>query len=267
VIYLTGGGGNKLVWLYVGACALALIPILPDLLKFRRMPWSSWRYIFLAIWLLFPVAAAFLVSQWKPCFLARYFIFTLPALGLLAAAGIARLHWRLLTAGALLLFGAWSLPAVNSGYSKDIDVVREDFRSATRYVLANAQPGDAILFYQPIGRMPYEYYRSLTPAAAYPMVVYPAYGGGVTFRDFYAGRPAESLLAEVASHYARVWVVLTHNRLPNGPDPTTQFISVQYAKNHSQLEPSIFPQIELRLYVRGVGLHGSSPTKNGAQQQ
>jgi hypothetical protein len=154
---------------------------------------------------------------------------------------------------------------VNLGYSKDIDVGREDFSSATRYVLANAQPGDAILFYQPIGRMPYEYYRSLTPAPAYPIVVYPAYGEGLTFRDFYAGKPPESLLSEVPFQHARVWVVLTHNLLLNGPDPTTKFISAHYSNDYSQIERSMFSQIELRLYCRHTGLPDSCPMKSVAQ--
>lgn len=252
-IFLTGGGGTRLVWLYVGACGLGLISVHPDAYKFRRISWSAWRYVFVGIWLLFPIATAFLVSQWKPCFLARYFIFTLPALALLAAAGLARLRWRALIAGALLLFGFWSFPAVNLGYSKDMDVGREDFRSATRYVLANAQSGDAILFYQPIGRLPYEYYRSLTPAAAYPMVVYPEYGEGLTFRDFYAGRPPEAVLSAVASQYRRVWIVLTHNTLNGGPDATTATINSLYGGKFSMSERKEFPEIDLRLYCPNDG--------------
>ena len=249
-IYLTGGGGNKLAWLYAAACTLALIPVVPDLWKCRRISWTNWRYVFLAIWLLFPILAAFLLSQWKPCFLARYFIFTLPALALLTAAGIARLHWRLLMAGALLAFGAWSLPAVTQGYNKDIDVVREDFRSATKYVLANAQPGDAILFYQPIGRMPYEYYRSLTAASAYPTVVYPEHGGGLTFKDFYAGRPPEAVLTAAASDYRRLWVVLTHNTVNGRPDATTAVIDSLFTRKYPGLMQKEFQEIDLRLYCR-----------------
>jgi hypothetical protein len=256
-IYFTGGGGNRLLWLYAAACALALIPILPSIFQFLRMSWNSWRFIFVAIWLLFPIAATFLISQWKPCFLARYFIFTLPALTLLAAAGIARLRWRVLMAGALLLFAAWALPAVYLGYSKDLDTGREDFRAASRYILDHAHSGDGILFYQPIGRMPYEYYRSIIAAPAYPTVVYPAYGQALTFRDFYAGKPPDAVLSAVASQYPRVWIVLTHNMLASGPDPTTSVINSLYASKYSELRREQFQEIELRLYCReGAGNKG-----------
>lgn len=247
VMFLTGGGENRLAWLYAAACALALIPVLPALLG-KRLKWNDWRYVFVAIWLFFPIMAAFIISQWKPCFLARYFIFTLPALDILTAAAIARLRWRVLMGATLLLFAAWSLPRVYSGYQKDLDIGRDDFRSATRYILEQAEPGDAVLFYQPIGRMPYEYYRSVTAASAYPTVVYPAYGKGLVFRDFYAGRPPETILASVPFQYRRVWIVFAHNQLPTGPDPTTNFISTVYGKDYSSLTRKNFPEIEVRLY-------------------
>jgi hypothetical protein len=247
-VFLTGRGGNKLLWLYIAACVAALLPAMIVWLRGKKLVFRDWRYVFLAIWLLFPIAAVFLISQWKPCFLARYFIFTLPALALLSAAGIARLRWTWLMGIALLLFAALSMPGVYEGYKNDVDRVREDFRSATNYVLVHAHPGDAILFYQPIARMPYQYYCSITPSAAYPVVIYPASGDRLTFRDFYAGRPPERLLADVPAQYRRVWVLFTHNMLPSGPDQTTRFISDLYARKYEEVHQSKFQEIELRVY-------------------
>ena len=263
-MYLTGGGGERSLWLYAASCGLAVMPVLPALFRFRRMRPDQWRYVLVAIWLLFPIMAVFLISQWKPCFLARYFIFTLPALALLASAGIARLSSRWLIGAALLLFAAWSLPGVDSLYQKDLDTGREDFRSATRYILAHAEPGDAILFHQPIGRMPFEYYRSLTPSAAYPIVLYPAHGEGLTFKDFYAGRPPQPLLESVASQYGRVWVVFTHNQLNRGPDETTSFISALFPKQYPIRMRQEFQEIEVRLYCRNsVGREASGSANVG----
>jgi len=249
-IYLTGGGGERLVLLYAAACGLAIVPLVPALFRFRRMGPDQWPYLLLAIWLLLPITAVFLISQWKPCFLARYFIFTVPALALLAAAGIAQLRSRWLMGAALLLFAAWSLPGVYSLYHKDLDTGREDFRAATRYILAHSEPNDAILFHQPIGRMPFEYYRSLTAPASYPIVIYPAHAEGLTFKDFYAGPPPQSFLASVPSHYRRVWFVFTHNELNAGPDATTSFISAFYGKQYPISMREEFQEIEVRLYCR-----------------
>jgi hypothetical protein len=165
---------------------------------------------------------------------------------------------------ALLLFAAWSLPAVDSLYQKDLDTGREDFRSATRYILAHAEPGDVILFHQPIGRMPFEYYRSRTPAAAYPIVLYPAHGDGLTFKDFYAGSPPPALLESVPSRYERVWIVFTHNQLDRGPDRTTSLISALFPKQYPISIRQEFQEIEVRLYCRTrVGRQASGSANVG----
>jgi mannosyltransferase len=249
-IFLTGGGPTRLLWLYLAAGGLAILPTFPKFFHFGRVGWNVWRCRFLSSWLLVPILTVFAISQWKPCFLARYFIFTLPALALLGAAGIARLRWRLAIGAALLLFAAWSLPAVDSLYQRDFDIAREDFRAATRYVLAGAQPGDAIVFHQPIGRMPYEYYRSLTPASAYPTVIYPEHGDHLTFKDFYAAHPSDQFLERAAEEHRRIWVVFTYNQLPTGPDPTTRLVDWLFPKVYRTVETKTFPGVEVALYAR-----------------
>ena len=253
---LTGFGGNKLLLLYAGAVGLAVVPTMRGWMSRARLPWEKWRYAFLTVWLLFPIAAVYILSQVKPCFLARYFIFTLPALVLLAAAGIARLRLRILMGAVLLLFAAWSLPPVYSYYHKDLDIAREDFRDGTRYLLSQVQAGDVILFHQPIGRMPYEYYRSLTESSAYPLVIYPEHGEQLTYKEFYAGRPPETFLQGVPLKYQRVWVVFTYNQLPDGPDPTTRFITDTFGKSY-QVQRKAYPGIEVRLYANALTQHST----------
>ncbi|SRR5581483_8351509 len=252
-VFLTGAGGNKLLYLYAAACILALIPVVRALFRRRQLAQREWRIAVLAIWVLFPILSVFVLSQWKPCFLARYFIFTVPAISLLAAAGIERLRSRWLIGPVLVLFGAWSLPAVYANYEKDIDIAREDFRNASEYVLGHAQGGDVLLFHQPIGRMPYEYYRSITAAAAYPTVIYPEHGEQLAYKDFYSGRAPESFLASVPAQYSRVWVMLTYNQLPDGPDATTRVISDSFARQYPSVEVKQFTGVEVRLYQRAAG--------------
>src|SRR5204863_1013160 len=125
----------------------------------------------------------------------------------------------------LAMFGLLSLNGVASFYQKDFDIFREDWRSASRYILANTQPGDVILFHHPITRMPYEYYRSVIPAKHPPSVIYPEHGDRLMFRDFYAGRVPDAFIARLPARYARIWVALSYNQLPSGPDPTTRFLT------------------------------------------
>ena len=83
---------------------------------------DSWRVRFLLIWLVFPVALTLMLSLARPLFLGRYFIFCLPALVILAAAGLAKLRSTVAAgrdAGVMLLL---SLQGTFSYYDHDFDL-------------------------------------------------------------------------------------------------------------------------------------------------
>jgi hypothetical protein len=195
----------------------------------------------------------FLISQLKPFFVIRYFVFTIPGLVILVAAGLARIRPRFVVGVLLVAFALLALRGDAAFYLKDFDIAREDWRTAARYVLANSQPGDVIIFHQPITRMPYEYYRSVTTASNPPKVIYPEHGNRLMFRDFYAGRPPEAFLVSVSGRYSRLWVALSYNQLPTGPDPTTRFLTERFSKDYKALKRQQFPGIEVRLYSDPAG--------------
>lgn len=258
-VFFTGNGGCWLVVIYSAAVIAALVPVAGW--RSRRVSGEAWRYRYLLIWLLFPILLVFAISQFKHLYLARYFIFCAPALILLAAAGLGRLRsdWALAIVLAATAF--LSYRAVSAYYQKDFDIGREDWRSATRYVLDHAQPGDVLILHQPIGRMPYEYYRSRIQANAYPMVIYPAHGDRLTYRDFYAGHAPDSFLENLPQHYPRVWVILTYNELPTGPDPTTQFVNSFFGRAYASEHSEKFPGIEVRVYSQGDNKNRSAMSR------
>jgi 4-amino-4-deoxy-L-arabinose transferase-like glycosyltransferase len=257
---ITGNGGLWLVLAYLAVCGVAILPVRP---WGTGQKWADWRYQFLLLWLLFPIAAMLAISQAKPLFLPRYFIFVLPALVLLAAAGLDRL-WgarsslaaarfyarRALFAAAVLILVALSVRGDLAYYRKDFDIAREDWRGATQYILNNSRPGDVIVFHQPMGRMPYEYYRGLDGAGNPPAVIYPRTGYQLTYKDFYAGHPPEPFLDEVERQHGRVWVVLSHNQTISGADPTTRFLDGSFARAYREVKVERFPEIEVRTYER-----------------
>lgn len=247
IMFLTGNGGTILLFLYLAAIVWGAV------FGFqagwhRPFPRETWRYVFLLLWFTFPILLVFLLSQLKPLFVIRYFVFTIPAIVLLAAAGLAHIRPRILLGATMVIFGLLSLKGVASFYQKDFDIFREDWRSASRYILANAQPGDVIFFHQPLTRMPYEYYRSVTPASHPPSVIYPQHGDRLVFRDFYAGRAPDAFLAGVPARYGRIWVALSYNQLPSGPDLTTRFLTDLFGKQYHNVVVQSFPGIEVRLY-------------------
>src|SRR5581483_11527793 len=121
-IFFAGNGGVWLLLIYVAAVVVGLVAV-RDWHK-RRAGGMDWCYRYLLLWLLFPIFFVFLVSQFKHLYLARYFIFCLPALLLLVAAGLDRIRWRLVLALVLIAIGMLSLRGVQAYYEKDFDIGR-----------------------------------------------------------------------------------------------------------------------------------------------
>jgi mannosyltransferase len=217
-IYLTGNEGPLLVVASLIACGAALCPVFRGKLT-PQSSWENWRYRFLVLWLFLPVLLTVAVSFAKPLFLGRYFVLCLPALNLLIAAGLARLRSLWLLTPALLIFVVFLLRGTVSYYEHDFDLGRDNWADASQFLLSNARPGDAIVFDIAMGRMPYEYYRSvLNPRSAGPVVLYPNHGPRMTYRDF-VGKPDYAQLKHSISQYPRVWLVLSYVESPSGLEP------------------------------------------------
>jgi mannosyltransferase len=209
---------------------------------------ALWRYAALWLWLLFPICACLVVSVWRPVFLVRYLLVSLPALILLVAVGLEQLRRSVLIVAAVLVIGGMSLQGVRSYYQRDFDLYRDDWRDATHALLEDAQPGDAALIYVSTGRMSYEYYRSLDGASAGPLVLYPAHAPGrLDYRDFLVEPLAESLEG-VHLDAPRVWLVLDLTETPSGVDRTSVLLRNWCEASHPRvLEDRKVPGIELLL--------------------
>jgi mannosyltransferase len=252
--HLAGNAGLPLLLLYAAACVAAILPVRQRLFK-RAGDWDVWRLQFLLIWLMFPVALTVVLSLARPVFLGRYLIFCLPALIILAAAGLARVRkaWMLgVCLAALLLL---SLQGTLSYYDHDFDLERDGSEAATNYIYDHAQPGDAILFHIAEGRVPYEFFSSLREArdsrggTAGPVILFPRHGDRLDYRDV-TGKPSSEFLHAVPGQYARLWVVLMSNGDPGHPDATTLMIEQMLGESLPRVEQVQFPRVEVRLYCK-----------------
>jgi len=250
-VHLTGSGGPLLLFLYVAACAAALEGVQQSWRK-QTVPWDAWRYRFLLLWLLFPPLLILLFSWARPLFVPRYFIFCLPPLLLLAAAGLARLGspWAWAPA-ALLVVGLSFFGALS--HRNEFDPERDDWRSTSQYVLSNSRPGDAVIFHIAAARMPYEFYLSLAgrPGNS-PEVLYPYSGTRITFQDFGA-KPDYAGLARSLPRYQRVWLVLSHAGADDAPDQIHSSLSNLLGDRYADVATYHFQGIEVRLYARPKG--------------
>ncbi len=253
---LAGNDGFLLLVLYAAACLAAILPCEGKIKLFRTQARAdSWSIRFLLIWLLFPPALILMLSLARPLFLGRYFIFCLPPLVILAAAGLAKLRspWPLGVAlGIMLLL---SLQGTFSYYDHDFDLQRDGSEAAVSYILDHAQPGDAILFHIAEARVPYEFFKSLrekaSPAvsAAEPEIIYPRHGDHLDYRDF-SGKPTSPFVHSIPGRYSRVWVVLMSNEAYGHPDPTTLILNRILGESFPRLEEAQFSQVEVRVYSK-----------------
>jgi hypothetical protein len=210
----------------------------------------SWSYALVFAWLLVPLGIVLAVSVVRPIFLSRYLVFCLPALLLGVAAGTMRLRpapiaWAICAALSIL-----SVQGTLSYYRRDFDLSRDDWRSATAYILDHAQPGDGI-FFATFGRMPYEYYKSQRSSlAAAPEVLNWPGGTALEPQDFVV-RPVAEMLRDARPAPDRVWLVLFLDRSDTGQvNPTSVMLRAWYGKGRQLIAERDFPQITVYLFAR-----------------
>jgi mannosyltransferase len=132
---ITGGSGLAIL-----LCGLACFGFIHTMRTRRR-----WQAEFVGAWLFFPVALDFIESRFgHSLFVTHYLIVVLPALLLLAGAGVVALPRRVAAVGACCLLIAVALVYARSWYDEPSV---EGYRGATGYVLGAAQPGDDIVYY------------------------------------------------------------------------------------------------------------------------
>ena len=151
--------------------------------------------VFSLLYLLVPIGAVFVLSQYRSSWVLRYLFPFLPPYCIIVARGISRMPGRLaksLLAGAIVLVSLWPIANIYRYQQK------EDWRGSVQYISAQEQPGDVLLMVDEDIWIPFEhYYRG----SMYHMNVSRA----VTDRDFLMAR-----VGLAASSYRRIWLVLSH---------------------------------------------------------
>ena len=255
--HLSGGDNWILPVIVAIACIAAVVPLGKKFWS-RGGTWEIWRCQFLLLWLLFPILLTILLSFARPVFLARYMIFCLPAVLILAAAGFSRLNrWVLPPALALVLF--LGLRATAFVYAHDFDDERDAAGATTNFILDHSESGDGIIFHIAETRVPYEFFRSLragtntaSPKFTMPLgpeILFPRHGAGLDYRDF-TGKPTAELVRAAAQNHPRLWLMLMHNGPPEKPDPTTVMLTEVLAESLPKVQRWEFPKVEVRLYSK-----------------
>jgi len=94
-------------------------------------------------WLLMPPAILILLSFIHPVYTLRYVLFCLPAVAVLAGAGLAALGWR---AGLVALAVVVGIAAPGQLNARRPASHGDNIRQADRIIAENRRPGDAVLY-------------------------------------------------------------------------------------------------------------------------
>jgi mannosyltransferase len=178
----------------------------------------GWGAFVTVTWVVVPALLTFLYSLlFQPLFLPRNLLMSVPAVGLLLAAGLAhpRLSLPVALAGLTALLGlrAWQL-APSYGVSP------EPWRQAATYVRHAARPGDCIAFYPADGRMAFEYFYGPSPRGdrGLPRPILPIVGWNTVrpYVEDYATLTGAQLAGRGRA-CRRLWFISSHEGQANGP--------------------------------------------------
>lgn len=204
--------------------------------------------LLLASYLLVPLVLAWAVDPIMPFFYARYLLLLAPAFYLLAALGLApllRRPWLPLGAAGALLLVAGSAYGLSAYYGGQGAAVKGQYGRMMAYVVANAQPGDALLLANPLQRPIFDYYRPPGLEAYYfPRYDYP-------LEDERTGRD----LAAIAGQHPRLWLV----RFGNPAEYDPEGILTRWLASHgSKAYSGGWTDADLSLYVMAPAGAGDS---------
>jgi mannosyltransferase len=157
-VFLAADGGKA-----VGAVLLGFELVLAGLFVARLRSIGRegdsllrWRHVLVLSLTLTPVILALLISMVRPAFYHRFLIICLPGWLLMIALGALNIHARAWRIGAIAIVCLLSLTTTALYYGR----ATEDWRGAVTYLIANARPGDRVLYYQSVGQFAAESYRA-----------------------------------------------------------------------------------------------------------
>ena len=208
---------------------------------------EKWSVLFLLMWLAVPALIALGVSVVKPLFVTRYLGVSLPPLVLLSALGVRQLPWGVGRTAVLSVLVALTVGSLGRAYAP----ASEDWRAVTRYVLTNAAPEEAVLFYAGNTRPAYEYYvERFRDLGQGPHIVFPPVALWPVRPDPTVQRAIlDTVLEGLPRRYPRVWLVLSHTggrRL--GRPQVREYIEAGLSRHYAPTQALPFRLVEVRRY-------------------
>jgi mannosyltransferase len=228
-------------------CSLLTLVAFARQLRIKGRSYETWRQGFVFFCLFVPILLALGISLRMPLFLNRYFLICVPGVCLLTAKGLTMVRQRWLFASALGLFLICEAAALSQYYRYRADY--GEWKTATRAILAQAKPGDAIVFSMAHGRLLFDFYTSQFRAPFNKMdELYPdltrAYSDPEALG--YYPTPSKTQLSTLPSH-PRVWLVLYPDDFAPSA-PVSRLFQSRLSSEFSSVDTRKFDAIIVCLY-------------------
>jgi hypothetical protein len=184
--------------------------------------------LLLSVWLLLPPLALYAISFTVPVFTDRYLIWTMPAfLTLAGLGGVALAHvWRPLGLAALAAMLALNLVSAGAQIGQPI---KSDFRAAARYVVANRQPDDLLVYQIPYIRYTFAYYAS--PRSDPNDLAFHGLDGPYTNNGMAEGEAADRMAAGATGARA-AWLIASETPMWDARGLTEQWLAAHGNVTH-----------------------------------
>jgi mannosyltransferase len=152
------------LWTFTSSCDSILTPIglfFVGLLLLQgflsRQPSHRDHKLFLALWLVLPIMATWLISQRRPIYVHRYLIIALPAYLVLLAYGLVSVPYRTLKrALAIALVAVMTSSSIRIYH--DPALLKQDWRGAATYVQSSTQTNDIVAIESIDDMVAFKYY-------------------------------------------------------------------------------------------------------------
>lgn len=192
---------------------------------------SHERVYFVLVWLASPLLVPFLASHViTPFYLAKYTIAASPAFLVLAARGLTLLRWPAVRAVLLIVFLVLAQRDIDGYWNA---VKKDQWREALVFFNQAARANDLVLFTEPAGMIPFDYYAKRADRTELP---FPDYK--VTAEN------AAELLKPVVEGRDRVWVVLSHQ------NESSQLTPRQMSEWYGVAAHRTVPGVEMYLFTK-----------------
>lgn len=250
--FLAMAGAAGVILFGIGAVVL--------LVRRQRLPETRTDITVIVGWALAPAVVLAIASLvYKPMFLTRYLIMSMPAIALAVALvavaaykSLAHCDWLRLATGVVAV---GCLLATAASYAVLPPDEGEDPRAAATYISANAEPGDAIVYSPSWGEIaPAWYFAQEGQSTPRDLTTQPGSTGVANSSLWPAQITVDQATAELTS-VNRLWVVQAAGGgagvwepIPNVGGPVAAYVEA----NWSQVEHREFGRIRVSLWQKSV---------------